>query len=923
LVATIAALAAGQSAAFAVDVFPLPPGGVERALPQGAVHAYPLDLQTDEHIHLRAEQRGVDVELRLRNPAGKLLLRIDSPSGDRGAEDLFFVAVQPGRYQAELTAFPGSAGRYRLTCARRPATPEDRRRAGALAAFSHGRELEDTGDAAAAVAAYGQAVALCPECRAEPAQLEARRRAARLLRASAPAKALRLFQDNLAVYRRNGDLRNRLVMQTEIARCLLDAGDADGARAAGREALDGWRAIGDTEGIVNSLQNLGEAARWQGDLQAALSFYEEELRRASKAEDRSRALNALGVTLSAAGDSDAAIARFQAALAETRGRGDSANLAIVLTQLGNALYDAGRLAQARTKLLLAWQILKAKTGSGQERAVTLASLARVSFALGDWQQAGELNRKALQLFASAGRYADAAVVRSNLGWIAEAQGRSREALERFQSVLPEAHRRGDRELEVAVLLGMARAERRRNNPIASRARLEQALEVIEAIRGGLVRQDLQMAFFAKREDWYGATIDLLMEQHRRHATSDGDLRAFAVSERSRARSLLDRIAGGKPAVPLSLAEVSRLLDDDTILLEYYLSEPKSYLWVVSSTSTASFELAGRGTLERQAQWALKILSQPGAKPTLVKIRLEDLGKSLLGPLRGQLGDKRLVFVPHGALQTVPFAALADPDVTSKGWTPLVLRHEIAVVGSASLLAALRQRAAARKGSPDGLALVASPVLEALDTRLPPAARAAVGPLDGGPLRPLPFVDQEADALLKLAPGKVRRLLGFQANRDEVTSVALGDADVVHFATHGLFDEEHPERSALVLSRFDPAGGLRRGLLQAPDIETMRLRARLVVLSACETARGREIRGEGVVGLTRSFFAAGADRVLVSLWKVEDRATAVLMERFYQNLWTRKRTPAAALREAQLSMLREAQWSRPYEWAGFLLQGSWD
>lgn len=927
---TLASLAAGSLwATAATEVFPLPSGGVERALPRGAVHVYLIDLRADEYIHLKAEQLGVDVELRLLDPAGELLLRIDSPNGERGPEDLFYVALHPGRYLVELSAFSGRAGRYRLSLAtRRPATRRDREEAAALAAFCRGRSLDDQSATEEAAAAYRQAVDLCRECGEGPLRLEAQRRLANLLvqKKHAPEEALPIYREILAAHQRSGDQRGQALMQTEIARCLLDLNDLGPAQTAGREALAAWRKIGDSDGVANALHSLGEASRRQGNLQVALSFYEEELEKAGKPEDRARALTALGVVLGTAGDTAGAVGSFDRALAQLHGTGDINVRVAALTQLGNALFDADMLYQARSVLIKAWLLLlKSGEVSPHERAVALVSLGRVYLKLGDRRRAEKFHRRALQLFAVAGSRAEEAAVWSNLGWIAEAQGNFQVALEVFQRVLPQARGGHLPDLEVAILLGMARAELRRANPIASRARLEEALEIIEEVRGGIIRPDLQVAFFAKREDWYGVTIDLLMQEHHRQATSDGDLRAFAVSERSRARTLLDKIAGsGAGANLLSVPEVRRALEDDTLLLEYYLSEPKSYLWVVSSSSAASFELPGRTKIERRARNVLSILSRRGASPILVKARLNELGESLLGRVRGLLGTKRLVIIPHGVLQTIPFAVLSDPDRGTPGWSPLLLRHETLVISSASVLEALRRRGEARKGNAEDLALIGDAVISVEDPRLPPAAQSMAGPLDGGPLSQLPFVKQEAEAILKLVPpGKVLKLTGFDANREEVTSGRLDPYGILHFATHGLFDEEHPDRSALVLSRFDSAGRLRRGLLYAQDIEKMRLHARLVVLSACETARGRAIRGEGVVGLTRSFLAAGAGGVLVSLWKVDDRATAVLMERFYQSLLKKGRTPAAALREAQLSMWNEERWSRPYQWAGFLLQGSGD
>jgi CHAT domain-containing protein len=182
------------------------------------------------------------------------------------------------------------------------------------------------------------------------------------------------------------------------------------------------------------------------------------------------------------------------------------------------------------------------------------------------------------------------------------------------------------------------------------------------------------------------------------------------------------------------------------------------------------------------------------------------------------------------------------------------------------------------------------------------------------LRPLPFSRAEAEAILAFAPADKRwGALGPAASRDAVLGGGLGRYRIVHFATHGLIDTEHPERSGIALSG---------GFLEASEIYGLDLPADLVVLSACRTALGRNFRGEGLIGLTRAFQSAGARSVLVSLWEVEDRATAELMRRFYREMLVAGRPPAAALRAAQASLRGEPGWRSPYFWAGFVLQGDW-
>jgi CHAT domain-containing protein len=191
------------------------------------------------------------------------------------------------------------------------------------------------------------------------------------------------------------------------------------------------------------------------------------------------------------------------------------------------------------------------------------------------------------------------------------------------------------------------------------------------------------------------------------------------------------------------------------------------------------------------------------------------------------------------------------------------------------------------------------------------------------LRRLPATRQEAQAIAALvAPDQRLLALGFEANREAVLDPLLAEFRIVHFATHGLIDSRYPALSALAFSQFDASGQPRDGFLRLHDIYALRLNADLVVLSACDTALGREILGEGLTGLTQGLMYAGARSVVASLWQVPDRATAELMKRFYQNVLNSEQQPAAALRNAQLDLSAEPRWRDPYYWAGFVLQGEW-
>jgi CHAT domain-containing protein len=286
-----------------------------------------------------------------------------------------------------------------------------------------------------------------------------------------------------------------------------------------------------------------------------------------------------------------------------------------------------------------------------------------------------------------------------------------------------------------------------------------------------------------------------------------------------------------------------------------------------------------------------------------------------------------VIVPDGALHYVPFAALPVPDAQR---APLLEHAEVSYLPSSTTLALSRRRLEHRLPASKQVVIFADPVFAANDPRLPTEKR---GPPAGGEAGPLFQVwerlwasGREGEEIAKLAPqGQVSTAVGFEASREAALSGMLNDYRLVHFATHGVADSRNPEMSGLVLSLVDAAGHSREGFLSLSDIYELDLRADLVVLSGCRTGLGREVWGEGVMGLTRGFLYAGAPRVVASLWQVRDRATAELMTRFYRAMWLEGLPPSAALREAQRH-LRSSRgnpaYRNPYSWAGFVLQGDW-
>jgi CHAT domain-containing protein len=388
----------------------------------------------------------------------------------------------------------------------------------------------------------------------------------------------------------------------------------------------------------------------------------------------------------------------------------------------------------------------------------------------------------------------------------------------------------------------------------------------------------------------------------------------------------------------NLTQAQNALDAETVILEYKLGTERSFLWLVGRTSLEQIDLPPRAEIETLARQFYEQISsrKSEAQAEAVKIS-ESLSRILLGAAREKIKNKRLLIVADGALQLVPFASLKAQssrfEVRSSTVENrfLIETNEIINLPSASILPLLRENLPARTPNGKTLALFADAVFTDKDVRLPSKKISSTGQIEIKlnafdsrlKLSRLPFSRREANAIMAIAPPKETfAALDFAASRETLLKTNLKQFRIIHFATHGWLDAEHPQLSGIVLSLVSTRGERLNGFLRLHEIYNLDLAADLVVLSACQTGLGKTVRNEGVIGLTRGFMYAGASRVMASLWNVDDAATAELMSRFYQNLLREKRSPAASLRAAQISLAREKRWQNPYFWAAFSIQGEW-
>ncbi|HVS00537.1 MAG TPA: CHAT domain-containing tetratricopeptide repeat protein [Thermoanaerobaculia bacterium] len=868
----------------------------------GEVHAYLFDLQPGWYAGLSVEQQGVDVEVGLYDPQGRRLTLVDSPSNAQGPEPVPVVAEAAGTYRLEVRSLGAqtSPRRYEVRVeALRPATARDRSLVAAerlLAGAEALRSRDDEASLRSAVADAGRAADLFKTLG------ERGREGAALFTAGSAHQtlgednaALDAFRGALALFRES-DLTPQVVSALlKLGMLHRMRGEPDQAVAFYQETLALSRRLGDRRQESHTLNNLGKVYEQLGRMHEALVHYEQAVRgwrEARSRVDEAVTLYNLGHLYGLLGEPRKALDDLTRSLALLPPGSPPRQVATILGEIGIARALCGQEREASAPLRQALQVYR-RIGDRRGEALTLNNLGWLLQKKGERREARRLYRQSLAFYRGLEDRLAEAWVLTNLAVIDDELGRPHAAVAAFERALPQLAASGAPEGEAGALLKLARARRHLGDLTGARTAAEAAITRVETLRGGLASLDLRSSFLASKQELYGFYVDLLMDLHRREPAAGYDARALEASEEARARSLLDMLTEtraerrrGDPAALLDLRQIqTEVVDPGTLLLEYSLGEERSFLWAVTPGSLASFELPARAVIEDAARRAYPLLA--ASYRTLARAPAEaalaELYRLLLEPVTPLLGRKRLLVAGDGALHYLPFGALLP-------------EHEVVTLPSASTLAALRRDLAERRPAPGTVAVVADPVFDAADPRF---AR-------------LPFSRREAEAILALAPPDRRlRALGVQASRKTVLGGALGRYRIVHFATHGVFDAARPELSGIALHD---------GFLRVDEIYRLRLPADLVVLSACQTALGREIRGEGLVGITRGFLYAGARALVVSLWEVEDEATAELMRRFYEEMLVRGRPPAAALRTAQDALRRQPGRSAPYYWAGFVLQG---
>jgi CHAT domain-containing protein/Tfp pilus assembly protein PilF len=795
-------------------------------------------------------------------------------------------------------------------------------------------------------------------------------------------KALEYFNQSLQLSRNIGDGVGEAGALQAISGIYSALGELQQALDYMQLALAKSKVVRDRNRQAWTLANIGGLHNLLGDGNQALEYFTQSLTIYQEIKDtygEGLVLFSIGNVYVGFRDWPRALEYFNRALPITAKQDDRRwTEAMVLTSVGYTNHYLGNKEEALRYLNEALPIHKAVVNRNWE-GQTLVCLGATYVSLGETEKALDYFNQALKLFrenASDRGEADAllkiARVERNRGNLSEARRLIEQSVEINESLRTRivnqesrssfvAARREYYEFYMDVLMRLDQQSPGKGHDAlalqqSERARARSLLELLTEsrvdIRQGVDTQllDRERELQKQINDEEMRRVRVLRGKHTPEDLAAIDKRVdqlmldyYTVESEIRVRS--PRYAGLTNPEPLTLRDIQQqVLDDKTMLLEYALGEERSFLWVVTQSELKSFELPKRSVVEAAARrvYDLLIASNKTQARRPVELALTELSRMVLGPAASLVNKERILIVADGALEYVPFAALPAVSSASGGaYEPLIARHEVVSLPSASVLSVLRREMSNHQRAPEALAVLADAVFQSNDARLTQRggrAHAATTADQAAPQSPLvrsaedvgvagfqrlPFSRREADAIVaKAAQPRTLKALDFTASRETVFNSKLDQYRIIHFATHGLLNSEHPTLSGIVLSLYDEQGRPIDGFVRLHEIYNLKLNAELVVLSACRTALGREIKGEGLVGLTRGFMYAGTPSVVASLWDVRDQATSELMSRFYEGMFKDGKRPAAALRAAQVSMWKEQRWAAPYYWAGFVLQGEW-
>lgn len=796
-------------------------------------------------------------------------------------------------------------------------------------------------------------------------------------------KALDCFNQVLALPSVN--IRLRTLLLSQIGTIYDSLGEYQKALDFYQQALVMGKPINDRLAETGLLSYIGAAYVSLGEYQKGLEYLNQALaieRSQSNRPGESGSLEGpivriIGTAYRGLAEYQKALDYYQQALKLAETNSDQSTAALTLNSMGQTYYLMKAVQKATDAFNQALIIAKKISEPGLEASVLLG-LAMLKRDSNEYQAAMALIEQAMVINES---------LRANLGVKALRASFSATAQNYYEfyiDLLMRLHQ--EQPAKGYDAMALQTSERAR-----ARTLLESLTEARVDIRAGIDAPLLDRER-SLRKQLNTQAANLLELFNRKHNVAEEDAIRQETEKITNELQYVERLiykdnphyAALKQPQPLTRAEIQQqVLDDDTVLLEYALGKEQSYVWAITRTAIASYQLPKREVIESAALRVYQLFTARERKlfesdekffqrlkdaENSMAMATRELSNIVLTPLKEHLKKKRLLIVSDGLLQYVPFAALPLPASTNlvshhksamksesiaADWTPLMITHEVTNLPSASSLAVQRQEFSTRKMATNDIIIFANPVFSPEDNRVKSSARRVSKKVDNladnladnqwekilAGLSPIPETEKMAKDIIAITPKSTSKLLlGFDANLTMATRQEIGQYRIVHYATHG-FLSPNPELSGIVLSLFDETGKTQNGFLSTAAIFNLNLPVDLVVLSACRTGLAldptekdnpvitkqllNKSKDFGVVGLTQGFVYAGAARVMVTLWNIPVEASAELMVRFYKEmLGPHKQSPAAALRTAQIQMFQQPRWKNPYYWAAFVINGEY-
>jgi CHAT domain-containing protein/Tfp pilus assembly protein PilF len=690
------------------------------------------------------------------------------------------------------------------------------------------------------------------------------------------------------------DEKNQSSVLKSLGDLYVEQGKLGQARAAAEQALALGEKVANIPNQLGALNSLSALHRQMGDAPKAMRYVQRALKILDGRTDPlwlTESQNNLGLVYLRSGENTRALSAFEQTLAMDRNIVTPHAIWEAHSGAAAANIELGQLDQARQHYERAVEMMenvRARLGSEEDKAGYFADKIVIYKRLVSLLLKPRGNQTNSQNIAAAFHNVERARARAFLDLLAEAR------VQVEQNATPDLlKRRQELQQRVSQLTAQLIKER------APEIDKQNKAKVVE-LEKGLAQADAEL-------------LEWLRELRRRNP----------------------RYAALKYPEPITLAETQRMLDDKTVLLSYSLAESESFLFAVSRNDFLVKRLPAEKTISAEVQELLAaITDKNNPAPLAYRRHATSLSQQLLQPASRMLtGKKTLIIVADGALHRLPFEVLFQPNAPLRGdlrELPYLIRQfAISYAPSASVLAQLQKES--HESAPKSFIAFGDPTYQQSDAdAVPVTLRAAnAGRLN---FQPLAYSHSEVDGIAQLFARTDREVFLQDAATEENVKAPerLSSYRMVHFSTHGYVNEARPRFSGLVLSlsaqaspnKTNPQSPISNppsedGLLAAYEIFNLKLNADLVVLSACETGLGKEVKGEGLMSLTRAFMYAGAPSVVVSLWNVNDESAADLMIRFYRHLQAGK-SKSEALRQAQLETIKDNGF--PFFWAPFVLVG---